>query len=127
VVGKWKAKSVSLPVSGPEAEKAKVVMRGTTLTLSKDKAFAMTLGGPMTGTWKLTGYDLALTITDMMGQKMSEIVAMARTNYSNDPSPRNKAALAELSKPLIAVLSSDGKTLTLKPAAGKAGLVFMRA
>jgi len=75
---------------------------------------------PMKGTWAIKGNEVALTITEMMGRKMSEIVGMARTNYANDPSPRNKAALDELSKPMIGILSSDGKTLTMKPAPGKA-------
>jgi hypothetical protein len=127
LAGKWKVKSVSVPISGPEAEKAKAMMMPATLEFAKDKSFSMMLVRPMKGTWKVTGREVALTITDMMGTKMSEIVAMARSNYANDPSPRHKAVLDELSKPMIAVLSSDGKTLTFKPAAGKAVLVFMKA
>jgi len=125
-VGKWKVKSVSVPFTGPEAEKARAMMMKATLELSKDKTFTMNLVGPLKGTWKVTGKEVALTITEMMGRKMSEFVEMARTNYANDPSPRHKAALDELSKPMIGILSSDGKTLTTKPAPGKAGLVFMK-
>lgn len=103
------------------------MMMTATLEFSKNKTFAMVLGGPMKGTWKVTGKEVVLTIVEMMGMKMSEIVSMARTNYANDPSPKHKAALDELTKPMVGVLSADGKTLTMKPAPGKAGLVFMRA
>jgi len=124
--GKWKVKSVLLPASGPEAEKAKAMMMSSTIVFSKNKTFAMTLGGPMKGTWDVKGSEVALTIAEMMGRKMSEFVAMARANYLRQPSHRNKAALDELSKPLMAMLSSDGKTLTIKPTPGKAGLVFIK-
>ena len=122
-------KRFRIPVGGPEAEraKAKAMMMTSVIQFSKDKTFAMTMGAPMKGTWKATGHNIALTITDLMGRKMSEIVDMARSTYRNDPSPQHKAVLDELSKPLMAVLSSNGKTLTLKPAPGKAGAVFMKA
>jgi len=101
-------------------------MMTSALQFSKDKTFSMFLVGPMKGTWQITGHNVALTISELMGKKMSEFVAMARSNYTNDPSPRNKSVLDELSKPMIGVLSSEGKTLTMKPPAGKAGLVYMK-
>ncbi len=102
------------------------MLMSASIDFSKNKTFAMSMGGPMNGTWKVTGHDVALTVVDMMGRKMTDFVAMARANYKTGPSARNKAILEELSKPLMAVLSADGKTLTLKPAPGKAGIVFMR-
>jgi len=126
-IGKWNVKSVSLPTTGPQAEKAKAMMMTATLEFSKDKSFSMILVGPMKGTWTVKGSEVALTVTEMMGRKMSEIVAMARSNYASDPSPQHKAALDELTKPMVGILSPDGKILTMKPAPGKAGLVFKRA
>ena len=117
---------MSVPVSGPTAEKARAMMMTSTLNLSRDKTFTMILVDPMKGTWKVTGHNLALTITEMLGRKMTDILAMVRSNYENDPSPRHKAALEELSKPMIFAISADSKTLTLKQAPGKAGLVLMR-
>lgn len=119
-------KSVSLPISGPEADKARKIMMQYSLVISKDQTFVMTVAGPMKGTWKVEGNKVSLSVTEMMGMKMSEILAMARTNYANDPSPRHKAALDELSKPMVGVLSQDGKTITMKPPAGKAGFVFTK-
>jgi hypothetical protein len=127
LLGKWKLKSVSVPATGPTADKVKAMMKTITLTLAKDKSFSMILVEPMKGTWKLTGHTFALTITEMLGRKMSEVLAMARENYANDPSPGHKATLDELSKPMIFVLSADSKTLTLQPAPGKAGFVLMKA
>ena len=79
----------------------------------------MKLVVPMRGTWKLSRNVLSLTIAEMNGRNMSEYMAMAHMNYDNDPSPRHRAALDELSKPMIGILSSDGKILTMKPAPGK--------
>ncbi len=117
-----------MPALGTQTERAKAreMMMPTTLEFSKDKTFQMTLVSPMKGTLKVKGNEVFLTITYMMGKKMSDFVAMARTDYANDPSPRYKAALDELSKPMAGLLSPDGKTLTMKPAPGKAGLVFMK-
>jgi len=127
LLGKWKVKSVTVPASGPPAEQAKSMLMSATIQFSRDRTFAMTLVGPMKGTWKVTGHTVALTFTDLLGRKMSEILNMARVNYSNEPSPRNRAVLDELSKPMIGILSSDGKTLTTKPPTGKSGIVFIRA
>ena len=126
LIGKWKIKSVLAPITGPEAQKAKAMVRNSTIEFRKDKTFAMLLVEPMKGRWKVTGHDVALKITFAMGRNMSEIVDMARAAYENDPSPRNKAALDELSKPMRAVLSADGKVLTFKPAAGRLQLIFQK-
>ncbi|HWD38736.1 MAG TPA: hypothetical protein VG944_07795 [Fimbriimonas sp.] len=126
LVGKWKTKTVSVPLSGRQAEAAKLFLKSSRITFSKNKSFTMLLGGPMTGTWKVVGRNVELHITEVQGQKMGDIIEIARINYANDPSPRHKAALDELTKPLMAVLSTDGKTLTLKPATGKAVVAFIK-
>lgn len=125
-VGKWKAKEVRLPVTVRAADATRKVLMKSNLELRADHTFDILMGGPMKGTWEVKDNQLLLSFTEMGGYKMSEVLSMVQRNYANNPTPARKAALDELSHPLVMAVSADRKTLTTKSAPGKGIVTFIR-
>jgi len=120
VVGKWTGSMDSGATSNdPSAAAAAKMMSSVTLEFKKDQTFSMNMLFPFEGTWTQSGPTITMKMTKAMGMDVSQLKSMAAA--------QGNANTADVDKPMILTVSSDGQTLTGEDVNGKGGkFVFKR-
>ena len=116
LIGSWKVDAAAMNSALDKApaatdkqktglQMAKQMLGNASLEIKEGKAFSMTMGFPMEGTWSWdeAAGSLSLTITKMMGMELSKMPNASKTQ-----------------EPLVCTLSPDGKQLTVQSKAGQA-------
>lgn len=103
-IGKWEGKMMAPPGKENDEmfQKAVLVVGQVPLEIKGDNTFLMNMKGPVEGSWKQSGDRYELTLEKMMGRTMDEIISMTKPDA---------AAEAEMRKPMVLMISKDGKVL----------------
>lgn len=112
LVGTWKVNSAAMQMptsSGGDAkqkmgaEMAKAMLGNMSLELKADKTFVLNMMLAIEGNWTFADNNVTLTPTKMMGMDVSKMPASTKATQ----------------KPMVCMLSADGKQLTLQDSSGK--------
>ncbi|AIE86084.1 hypothetical protein OP10G_2716 [Fimbriimonas ginsengisoli Gsoil 348] len=120
VQGRWKVKEVTLTgVAGAQAESMKGLLMSTTYQFKDDKKVSISMAkAAMEGDWALTSKGVEINIKTVLGLTLDQIKQKAK-------GAPEASMLAEVwYKPVLGILSGDGKTLTIAVPGGLGSFIL---
>jgi len=118
--GKWRCTTIELPPQAPAKvvdQIKKNVVPNTSATFNKDKSFAFTLVYPLQGQWELKDHTVTLKVTQVMGTPIDKVNQILIANAKGDKAKIKQ--IQETNPNMTAVISEDGKTMSVKQDSGK--------
>lgn len=120
IQGRWKVKEVTVTgIAGAQAESTKGLLMSTTYQFKDDKKVSISMAkSAMEGDWALTSKGVEVNIKTVLGQTLDQMKQKAKAT------PEASKVAEEWYKPLLGILSGDGKTLTIPAPGGRASFIL---